>query len=111
MIVCFSLGFGGSWGFGGVVHGVVLTKSCRAVGAVSEDVFVEQGQIQGGEVAWRALGSSAEGLSLRKSCWNDEQGLTERYQESASIDNDVRAKYNQYNTVKTNLAALQRKQT
>ncbi|KZF26315.1 vacuolar ATP synthase-like protein subunit C 1 [Xylona heveae TC161] len=31
--------------------------------------------------------------------------------EISSIDNDVRSKYNQYNQVKTNLVALQRKQT
>ncbi|RDL42130.1 putative H+-ATPase V1 subunit c, vacuolar [Venustampulla echinocandica] len=31
--------------------------------------------------------------------------------ELASIDNDVKAKYNQYNQVKTNLTALKRKQT
>ncbi|KAI9735287.1 MAG: Vacuolar ATP synthase subunit C [Cirrosporium novae-zelandiae] len=31
--------------------------------------------------------------------------------EASSIENDVKGKYNQYNQVKTNLAALQRKQT
>ena len=33
------------------------------------------------------------------------------HKEIQNIDNDVKAKFNQYNTVKTNLAALQRKQT
>lgn len=33
------------------------------------------------------------------------------FQEIASIDNDVRSKYNQYNQVKTTLAGLQKKQT
>lgn len=32
-------------------------------------------------------------------------------QELVSIDNDVKSKYTQYNQVKTNLTALQRKQT
>jgi V-type H+-transporting ATPase subunit C len=32
-------------------------------------------------------------------------------QEANSIDNDVRSKYNQYNSLRTNLQALQRKQT
>jgi V-type H+-transporting ATPase subunit C len=31
--------------------------------------------------------------------------------EIANIDNDVRSKFNQYNSVKTNLAVLKRKQT
>jgi V-type H+-transporting ATPase subunit C len=31
--------------------------------------------------------------------------------ELQTIDNDVKAKFNQYNSVKSNLAALQRKQT
>lgn len=31
--------------------------------------------------------------------------------ELITIDNDVKTKFNQYNTVKTNLATLQRKQT
>lgn len=32
-------------------------------------------------------------------------------QEAASIDNDIRSKYTQYNQVKNTLATLQRKQT
>lgn len=32
-------------------------------------------------------------------------------QEAASIDNDIRFKYSQYNQVKNTLATLQRKQT
>lgn len=32
-------------------------------------------------------------------------------QELAGIDNDVKGKFNQYNQVKTNLAASQRRQT
>ena len=32
-------------------------------------------------------------------------------QEAASIDNDIRTKYSQYNQVKNTLATLQRKQT
>lgn len=34
-----------------------------------------------------------------------------RLQEAASIDNDIRFKYSQYNQVKNTLATLQRKQT
>lgn len=37
--------------------------------------------------------------------------ITPAYQELQNIDNDVKAKFNQYNAVKSNLAALQRKQT
>ena len=41
-----------------------------------------------------------------------EGGLTtEIAQELSTVDNDVRSKMNQYNSVKTNLATLQRKQT
>lgn len=32
-------------------------------------------------------------------------------QELVTVDNDVKTKFNQYNSVKTNLAALQRRQT
>jgi V-type H+-transporting ATPase subunit C len=32
-------------------------------------------------------------------------------QELNTVDNDVKSKFNQYNTVKTNLAQLQRRQT
>ncbi|KAI6754349.1 hypothetical protein HG530_012863 [Fusarium avenaceum] len=37
--------------------------------------------------------------------------LTDTYQELANVDTDVKTKFNQYNSVKTNLAALQRRQT
>ncbi|KIL84006.1 v-type h+-transporting atpase subunit c [Fusarium avenaceum] len=37
--------------------------------------------------------------------------LTDAYQELANVDTDVKTKFNQYNSVKTNLAALQRRQT
>lgn len=36
--------------------------------------------------------------------------LTHR-QELVTVDNDVKTKFNQYNSVKTNLATLQRRQT
>lgn len=32
-------------------------------------------------------------------------------QELVTVDNDIKTKFNQYNSVKTNLAALQRRQT
>lgn len=37
--------------------------------------------------------------------------LSNGTQEAASIDNDIRSKYSQYNQVKNTLASLQRKQT
>lgn len=37
--------------------------------------------------------------------------LSNRAQEAASIDNDIRSKYSQYNQVKNTLSSLQRKQT
>ncbi|KAF4969128.1 hypothetical protein FSARC_3595 [Fusarium sarcochroum] len=37
--------------------------------------------------------------------------LTITYQELVNVDTDVKTKFNQYNSVKTNLAALQRRQT
>lgn len=36
--------------------------------------------------------------------------VNRRLQEAASIDNDIRSKYSQYNQVKNTLATLQRKQ-
>lgn len=38
-------------------------------------------------------------------------GMLMRLQEAASIDNDIRFKYSQYNQIKNTLATLQRKQT
>jgi len=40
-----------------------------------------------------------------------DQQLKSRLQELVSIDNDVKSKFSQYNTVKTNLTTLQRRQT
>jgi V-type H+-transporting ATPase subunit C len=37
--------------------------------------------------------------------------LKSSFQELISIDNDVKSKFGQYNTVKTNLTTLQRRQT
>lgn len=56
---------------------------------------------------------------LRNFSWNKVRYRAERpigelidvlQKELATIDNDVKAKFNQYNTVKSNLTNLQRKQ-
>ncbi|KAM0437447.1 hypothetical protein ACHAPT_001809 [Fusarium lateritium] len=51
------------------------------------------------------------GDSLKNVLEGDEDRIAQYKMELATVDNDVKTKFNQYNSVKTNLATLQRRQT
>jgi V-type H+-transporting ATPase subunit C len=51
------------------------------------------------------------GVYFISSVYIDYPCADECYKELISIDNDVKSKFSQYNQIKTNLTALQRKQT
>ena len=50
-------------------------------------------------------------VARERSSVASDQVLSNPAQEIENTDNDVKAKFNQYNSIKTNLASLQRRQT
>ncbi|KAI9879394.1 MAG: Vacuolar ATP synthase subunit C [Pleopsidium flavum] len=96
----------------GVCEGVVgkVGDSLRTILDGDEDKIVEQ----------KTVNDKPVDQYLRTFSWNRVKYRADKslgdlmdslQKEIASIDNDVKSKYNQYNQVKTNLTGLQRKQT
>lgn len=70
---------------------------------------MEQSQVPGRQTVGRADRSPPKGILSHRH--RESAFLKHGEQEANSIDNDVRSKYNQYNSLRTNLQTLTRRQT
>lgn len=98
-----------------------LEATCRAVVAKAGDSLRQVLNNDDERIAsYKMVNDKPTDQYLRTFCWNKMRYRADKslgelisalQKELVTIDNDVKTKFNQYNSVKTNLAALQRRQT